>query len=347
LNLLFRKLVNKYYQVPAMGMILSLLGGYEALGQSSNSFTSLQQPSFAKIAALGGVNASLYRGGNSFYLYNPALLSEEGNGHLALSYALLPGGTGLSNINYNFRISEVGSFGAGLQYLSYGSIQGYDLTGAPTEVFTPNDFTFSISHARQVNNFRLGATIKFANTSISGYNGNAILFDMGGVFIHPTKDFTVAMAIKNFGFVTSEFYSASNTTLPFDVQIGASVKPQHMPIRFSVTLQQLQQWNLMNEDEEINSLNTSLDNFFRHVVLAAEIILNEHVSILTGYNHLRRKDLRLEQSGGFSGFSLGTEISVKAFQLVYAFGGYHVSGNTSTFTLATNLDQITTKKQVK
>ena len=170
-----------------------------------------------------------------------------------------------------------------------------------------------------------------------------MLFDVGGVFIHPDKEFTVGMAIKNFGFVTSEFTSANSTTLPFDVQIGTSIKPEHMPIRFSVTLHQLQEWNLMHSDEEINSLNTGLDNFFRHVVLAAEIILNEHVSLLTGYNHLRRKDLRLEQSGGFSGFSLGTAITFNAFELVYAFGGYHVAGNTNTFTLAANLSQITTK----
>jgi len=341
--LLFLKKANS--KSPLVGLILlCLVGRYNAQGQTSDSFTSLQQSSFAKIAGLGGVNTSLYHGGNSFFLYNPALLSDVANDYLSLSYALLPGGAGLSNANYNFNISRLGTFGAGLQYLSYGQIQGYDDTGAPTQVFTPSDFTVSVSHARQANNFRLGATLKFTNTSISGYNGNAILFDFGGVFIHPQQDFTVGMAIKNFGFVTSEFSATSKTSLPFDVQVGTSIKPEHMPIRFSVTLHQLQQWDLTHDDEEINSFNTAMDNMFRHFVLAAEMILNEHLSILTGYNHLRRKDLRLEQSGGFSGFSIGTSISVKAFQLVYALGGYHVAGNTNTFTLAADLSQITTKK---
>lgn len=341
--MLFLKTANNTY--PLVGLLfICLLAGYDTLSQTSDSFTSLHQPSFAKIAALGGVNTSLYHGGNSFFLYNPALLSDAGNDHLSLSYGLLPGGAGLSNANYNFNLTKLGTFGAGLQYLSYGQIQGYDNTGAPTQVFTPNDFTVSISHARQANNFRFGATLKFSNTSISGYSGNAILFDLGGLFIHPEKDFIVGMVIKNFGFVTSEFSSISKTTLPFDVQVGTSIKPEHMPIRFSITIHQLQQWDLTYDDEEINSFNSSLDNIFRHVVLAAEIILNEHVSILTGYNHLRRKDLRLEQVAGFSGFSIGTSISVKAFQLVYALGGYHVAGNTNTFTLAADLSQITTKK---
>ncbi len=316
----------------------------QGYGQETSSFASLQQPSFAKIAGLGGVNASLYHGGNSFFLYNPALLSSTENRHLSFTYALLPGGTGLSNVNHTFNISKFGTFGAGLQYLSYGEIQGYDNTGAPTQVFTPSDFSVSLSHARQANNIRLGATIKFANTGISGNNGNAVLFDIGGVFIHPQKDFTVGMVIKNFGFVTSEFSSTSSTSLPFDVQIGTSIKPEHMPLRFSVTLHQLQQWNLMHEDEEINSFNTSLDNFLRHIVLAAEIIINQHVSLLAGYNHLRRKDLKLDNISGFSGYSLGTAISVRAFELVYALGGYHVAGNNSTFTLAVNLSEITSNK---
>jgi hypothetical protein len=341
--LLFLKNSNRTLQLVWL-ILLCLFGGHNIHGQSSDSFTSLQLPSFAKIAGLGGVNTSLYHGGNSFFLYNPALLSDAGNDHLSLSYGLLPGGAGLSNANYNFNLTNLGTFGAGLQYLSYGQIQGYDNTGAPTQVFTPNDFTVSISHARQANNFRFGATLKFSNTSISGYNGNAILFDLGGLFVHPQKDFTVGMAIKNFGFVTSEFSAASNTSLPFDVQVGTSIKPEHMPIRFSVTFHQLQQWELTNDSEEINTFNSWMDNMFRHVVLAAEVIINEHVSILTGYNHLRRKDLKVEQVAGFNGFSIGTSISVKAFQLVYALGGYHVSGNTNTFTLAADLSQITTKK---
>jgi hypothetical protein len=342
--LLFLKILNRKYLGILLFLGLSLSIDFSALGQNTNSFTSLQQPSFAKMAGLGGVNASLFNGGNSFFLYNPSLLADDGNGFLSLSYSLLPGGAGLSNANYNFRIANAGTFGAGLQYLSYGPIQGYDNTGAPTEVFTPNDFTVSISHARQSNNFRIGATIKFSNTSISGYKGNALLFDLGGVFIHPERDFTVGMVIKNFGIVTQEFSSTSNTTLPFDIQAGISVKPEHMPIRFSVTLHKLYTWDLMNEGEEIETFNNVMDNIFRHVVLGAEIILNEHVSLLAGYNQLRRKDLKLDNIGGFSGFSLGTALSFNAFEFVYALGGYHVSGSTNTFTLAANISQITTKK---
>ena len=275
-------------------------------------------------------------------MYNPALLPSQFN-NLAVSYGILPGASGLANVNYTFAIDKIGTFGSALQYLSYGEIQGYDDTGALTNVFKPVEYTLLLSHARQANNIRFGANMKFTNTSIDGYHGNAILFDIGGLFIHPDRDFTVGAAIKNVGFVTSEFLDGGNTTLPFDIQLGTSFKPLHMPVRFSVTMHQMQQWNLMNSGEEINSFNTALDNFFRHFVIGAEIILKEEFSLLAGYNHLIRKDLKQDQGGGLSGISLGFDISIKAFDFTYAFGGYNLAGNNNTFTLAANLSEITTK----
>jgi hypothetical protein len=313
------------------------------MGQVAHSFTSLQQPSFAKIGGLGGVNTSLYADGQPFYIYNPALLSANNANMLMAGYGFLPGGAGLANVNYAHDFQGFGTFAASMQYLSYGEIQGYDNTGMPTTTFTPSDYTLQVSHARQANNFRIGASLKFSNTSINGYNGNALMFDIGGLFVHPAKDFTVGAVIRNFGIVTSEFSPTSNTALPFDVQLGTSFKPEHMPIRFSVTLHRLHEWNLMTEGEEISSFNSAVDNTFRHVNVGAEIILNENFSILAGYNHLRRKELKPEIGGGFSGLSLGLDLNIKAFEFVYALGGYHVAGNNHSISLSANLSEIRTK----
>lgn len=312
--------------------------------QSSQSFTSLHQSAFARIAGLGGANASLMNNGQGFFLYNPALLSDELEQNLSLSYGFLPGGSGLTNAVYSFDITNLGVFGAGIQYVAYGPIQGYDNTGTPIVEFNPADFTISASHARQANNFRLGVTMKFSNIGINGYSGNALMFDIGGVFVHPEKELTIGMSVRNIGVVTSEFSSTSQTSLPFDVLFGTSIKPEHMPLRFSITIHHLHKWDLMYDDPEVWNLNKTLDNIFRHVVVGTEVIINKHVSILAGYNQLRRKELRLEDKGGISGFSIGFAISIKQFNIDYAFGGYHVAGNTNTITLSADLSQIKLKK---
>lgn len=313
------------------------------MGQNVPSFTSLQQPAFAKVGGIGGINASLYDDGQPFFIYNPALLSAGNANRLLAGYGFLPGGAGLANVNYAHEFGGLGTFGASLQYLSYGTIQGYDNTGNPTTTFTPRDYTFQVAHARQANNFRFGASLKFSSTNISGYNGSALMLDIGGLFIHPDKNFTVGAVIRNFGFVTSEFTPTSKTTLPFDVQLGTSFKPAHMPIRFSLTLYRLNEWDLMTDGEEINSFNSALDNTFRHLNIGAELIINENIAVLTGYNHLRRRELKPESGGGFSGISLGIDLNIKAFEFVYALGGYHIAGNNHSFSLSANLSEIRTK----
>lgn len=72
-------------------------------------------------------------------------------------------------------------------------------------------------------------------SSVAGFRSNALLFDLGGTFVHPEKDLTIGLAIKNVGFVLSEYSGTSDTQLPFDVQAGITFKPKHMPLRFSIT----------------------------------------------------------------------------------------------------------------
>ena len=332
---------NSVIRVLVLSVTLLVFGRWAEA--QTRSFASLEQPSFAMMGGLGGVNASLYADGQPFYIYNPSLLSAANDRILMAGYGFLPGGAGLTNVNFAYDFKGAGTFGASMQYLSYGSIQGYDNTGMPTTTFTPNDYTVQVTHAQQANNFRIGASLKFSNTSINGFNGNALMFDIGGLFVHPEKDFTVGAVIRNLGAVTSEFTPTSRTSLPFDVQVGTSFKPEHMPFRFSITLYKLYEWNLMTEGEEINSFNSVVDNAFRHVNIGAELILNKNIGILFGYNHLRRKELKPDNGGGLSGISLGLDLNIKAFEFVYALGGYHPAGNNHSISLSANLSEIRTK----
>jgi len=307
------------------------------------TFAFLEVPSSAKLAGLGGVNASLFNNDVNLFLVNPALLGPTNNMNASVNYAFYPANTGMSSISYAQEFNKAGLFGAGLHYFSYGVIDGYDQTGAATGPFKPNDFAFNISHSRAANNFRIGGTVKFVAANIVGYHSSALLFDVGGLFVHPTKDFTVGMVLSNFGFTIQKFTESQESDLPFNVQIGTSIKPEHMPIRFSITLNNLNQWDLMQPDEKNNGQSYWLDNTFRHVVFGAEFILSKNVNLLFGYNHLRRSELKLEQAGSFSGFAVGGLIKMKAFEFVYTFAGYHASGNTNTLTLTGKLSELIVK----
>ncbi len=304
----------------------------------TTSYSFLNMPYGAKIGGIGGVNISLYNNDPNLFLSNPALASDSLANRPTVNYTAFPTGIGQSSATYSHNFKKAGLWSAGVQYLSYGQIDGYDNAGNPLGSFNPKDYAVTISHVRYSNNVRFGASIKQVGSDIAGYKASATLFDLGGLFVHPSQRFTVGLTIKNVGFEWQQISETVSTKLPFDVQVGTSVKPLHMPFRFSFTFYNLTRWDLALPNEI--STNAFADNLMRHVVIGAELIMGKHINILFGYNHLRKKELKLENAGGFSGFSLGLDIKTKAFELVYAYGGYNVAGNANMLTLSVDMNQL-------
>ncbi len=324
-------------------LFILVMTSYIATAQQAGttSYTFLNMPYGAKIGGIGGVNISLYGNDPNLFISNPALASDSLAKRPTVNYTAFPTGVGLSSATYSHSFKKAGLWSAGVQYLSYGQIDGYDDAGNATGSFNPKDYAVTISHVRSANNFKFGASIKQVGSEIGGYNGSATLFDLGGLFVHPEQNFTVGMTIKNVGFHWQQISETENANLPFDVQIGTSVKPLHMPIRFSFTFYKLNNWDLTLPNE--TTTNEFADNLMRHLVIGSELIINQHINILFGYNHLRKKELKIDSAAGFSGFSLGLDIKTKAFELVYAYGGYHVAGNANMFTLSLDMKQLVIK----
>jgi hypothetical protein len=86
------------------------------------------------------------------------------------------------------------------------------------------------------------------------------------------------------------------------------------------------------------------DKIARHLVLGGELLLSKNLNLRLGYNHLRRKELRLENAPGAAGFSAGFLLRLKGFQLDYARAFYHQSGGSNFFTVGTDLGRFFKKK---
>lgn len=326
------------YKVLLFGIFTIIGDTVFAQQAGTTAYTFLNLPYGAKIGGVGGVNISLYNNDPTLFFSNPALASDSLANRPTVNYTAFPTGVGFSSATYSHLFKKAGLWSAGVQYLSYGKIDGYDDSGNPTSSFKPNDYAVIISHVRSSNNFRFGASLKQVGSNIAGFSSSATLFDLGGVFVHPSQLFTVGMTIKNIGFQWSKISESVNSTLPLDVQLGASIKPLHMPFRFSLTLYKLNQWDLTLPNETIT--NEFADNLMRHVVIGTELLINKHINILFGYNHLRKRELKVESAGGFSGFSVGLNIKTKAFEFVYAYGGYNIAGNANMFSLNVDLNQL-------
>ena len=121
-----------------------------------------------------------------------------------------------------------------------------------------------------------------------------------------------------------------------------------MPVRFSFTMYDLTDWqNIDKAAEEAELENPSgVDKFFRHTVFGTEFLLGKNVELLFGYNHKRRKELKLTEASGGSGFSYGIIIGVQSFKLGFSRLGYQTGGVSNTFTLTSDLGRWIKKKSI-
>jgi len=322
---------------------------------SNHSLDFVNLSTNAKLTALGEVNVSsmIDSAGSDpqMFMYNPALIGPGASGNFSISYMPYYAGINQASLSYVHHHQKYGTWAAGLQYLDYGDFDGFDASGLPAGEFTAQSYAFVLNHVHQQGNFHMGANLKVAVSSISGYTASALLLDLGGTFRHPTQDFTVGLVLSNLGFYMQDYTETSNSRLPMDVRLGLSFKPQHMPFRFSITGHKL----LRDRDdyfvndgsggqgENIGEVST-LDKVFRHLTFGGEILLGENFHLRAGYNNLIRSGLRLPQTAGGAGLSYGFMVRIKMFMFEFARTSHHVSGGFSHFTLTTDIERLIKKR---
>lgn len=324
--------------------------GHAQVG-GQRSFDFLNIPGDARTAALGGTNVTLAGNDVNGFAQNPALLDSTMHNHLSLSYLNYLGGVNFSNLSYARTLEKYGTWGVNLKYIDYGDIISYDPSGFELGTFNSNEFVLAIAHSRETGVFSLGGSLKFALSDIASFKANALLVDLGGTFKHPEKDLTIGLVIKNLGVILKDYDELSQSDLPFDVQLGIGFKPTHMPFRFSATAYHLYQADIAFFDPQGNINNQEdsepgvADKIFRHLVFAAEFVPSKNFNLRVGYNHLMRRELRLEGVSGGAGFSFGVMFRVKAFEFAYSKALYHVAGSTNHLTLTSNFNSLIRKKQ--
>lgn len=338
-------------------LILSVLA-FTSFGQigGRNSYEFVDIPSSARVAGVGGVNVSIVAQDPLMFLQNPALLRDTSAKNLAVTYIPYYADINNSTAGYVFTSKKTGVWGGAVQYINYGEMEETDESGNIIGTFSARDYAVSLGKSHTIGYYTMGVTAKFVGSHIQSYSSYAILSDVGGVFSHPNKDLNIGLVIKNIGFAVKKYTPESKIAEPFDVQLGLTYKLEHMPLRFSLTAHHLHQFDIVHLDpdkrgrmtldgQEIKEKKTFADKVARHFVLGGEFLLGKGFNVRAGYNHLRRKELRLEQRSGGAGFSWGFMMKIRSFEFAYTRAYYHVAGGSSFITLATNFSNLLKRKE--
>ncbi|MEM8895555.1 MAG: type IX secretion system protein PorQ [Bacteroidota bacterium] len=325
----------------------------EAQIGGTRSYDFLNLPVNARQSAMGGQGITL--GGNDYnqWLANPATIDSSSVGGASINFMDYFAGSNYTNISYTLdatRLSSaIGGIGVGFQYLGHGSMESYDPSGNSLGTFDANELALTVGTSHRVGPFALGVNLKYVASNIDAFSSSALLMDIGGLF-YPTgnEQLTVGLTLRNFGLVLSDYSDTSDSTVPFDVQVGATFKPQYMPVRFTITAYNLTRDDVVYFDAQVEDNNEQEPGFseqlFRRMNFGFEFLLSENFQLQAGYNHLTRKELRLNQVSGGAGFSFGMLVKIKRISINYGRAFYHTAGASNYFSINTNINQYIKKK---
>jgi hypothetical protein len=314
-------------------------------GAGSSVFSFLNLPASSRLSALGGDNVAIQDGEITSALMNPALLSGTTHHSLSLNFAYHLKGTmgGVAMYGYNFRRSNIekksdqqdrpNRFAVAVQYLDYGSMPYASADGVLTGgSFTAKDVMINAVYARQLGPmFTVGVSLKPVMSFYESYSSFALAADVGGQFQTRDSALHIGLALRNIGWQLKGFYSREGgqqrEKLPLNLEVALSYRIKHAPLRFSITLHNLQRWDLRyqytNAPSDASGSVKWYDMLFRHAIFALDIIpKSERFYLTLSYNHRHRAELQLKDKRSLAGFAIGAGVRIKMLRVGFALSQY-------------------------
>ena len=339
--------MNKLYI--ALCVLFITATAYSQLG-GRDTYQFLNLISSPRQAALGGKVITNYDYDPDSAVYNPASINKQMSNQLSTNYVNF-----LSDVNYGTasyayyvdRRTQV--VHASATYINYGSFDGRDETGQFTGEFGGGEAAFSLGYARNIprTDIHIGANAKFITSRLAEYTSIGGAIDIGAIYNYEEWDLNAAIVVRNIGTQFTPFVDTIES-LPLEIDAGISQILANVPIRWHLTLENLQLLNIAFQnggretvdfdgnviEEEIGVL----DNVFRHAILGLELFPRGGFNLRFGYNFRRNAELRVLNQRSFSGLSAGFGLKINKIRFNYAFARYNSAATSSFFGLVIDLE---------
>lgn len=338
---MFRKSLT-YLFLLTTALSYSQIGGKYTY-QFLNLVTSPRQ------AALGGKIVTNYDYDVNQGIFNPATINPEMDNHLSANYGSYYGEVTYGTAAYAYTWDRhVQTFHMGVNYVNYGTFEGRDEMGLLTGDFTGSEIAISFGYAYNIpwTDIHIGGNLKMISSTLESYNSFGMAADIGAIYIDEDNDINIGLSLRNIGTQITT-YAGQHEPIPFEIIAGISQEVENVPMRWHITLENLQQWNIAFSnpnraeegiDGEITEEKVSFfNNALRHVILGAELFPGKPFNLRLGYNFRRGEELRIEDQRNFSGISAGVSLRFNKLRFDYSYSRYTLAANTSLFGLMINL----------
>ena len=284
--------------------------------ESKEVYSFLRLPISAHAAALGGDNISLTDDDPTVVFHNPALITGVTDKSLNLNFMTYMEGAKTASAAFLKAAGDRGTWGVTAQYMDYGSMKETAAVGQELGTFSARDIALGGTFAYALtNDISGGVTAKVISSHIAGYSSLAVGIDLGANYFNEDLDLSVSAVARNLGGQVKA-YDDDFERIPFDLQLGATKRLGHSPLRFSVTMSRLHDWS---------------EAFGRHLAVGADVFLGQSIYVAAGYNFRRASEMKITEGDSSSahgaGLSIGAGLSLERFKLHVAYAKYHVSAS--------------------
>ena len=318
--------------------------------QLTSVYSFLGVPVGARQAALGGRLNANPEFDPEFISFNPALLAADFDSEIGLSYVNYFADINFGSLQLPMNLRGEGGWYAGLTYASYGSFEQRDPNGALLGEFQASDYAISIGHGRKISRrFSCGANLKAIASYLEAYESYALAIDASVMYMDTANDLSIVLSMQNLGSQLSTYTSTSgNESLPLDLQLAASKKLKHLPLRWGLVYHHIQRFDIQYQDpndrvfnpgqqviglEEEDAGNGFGSKFLEHLGANLELNLGRALDVRLGYDHLRRSEMKYPFRTGSAGFSFGFGLNLNRLSISYGNSRLNLAGTSNHFSL--------------
>lgn len=300
-------------------------------------FNFLKLPISSHAAALGGENISVVEDDITLAIHNPALLSCVSDKTLNFNYMTYLDGVGVASASFSRTIGERSSWGVAAQYMGYGEFKETTPENIEIGKFSAKDMAFMGIYNYDLSDYWSGGVIaKMIYSNYEKYSSFALGVDLGLNYYNEGSDFSFSIVAKNLGGQIVAF-DEHRERLPIDVQLGITKRLAHAPLRVSITMPQLTNW----ESSPYSTKDNKKDNFgkilLNHFIIGLDFIPTDNFYLSLGYNCRRGSEMKINGSSHWAGLTMGAGIGIKRIKLGASFAKYHSVGSSLLFNLSMTL----------
>ena len=290
-----------------------------------SSFEFLRLPVSAHSSSLGGHVVSVFDPSPVLFISNPAILSANEGPLLGLNGMTWFSGTTVAGAQFSNLFDERSHYAFNARYVSYGKMKETTADGTVTGTFTAKDIAIGATWSYMLtDNLSGGATGNIISSRYSSMTSVAIGVDLGLLWFNDSRNVSLGLTATNLGGQIKAFENTFQK-LPFDVCAGVTWCPEHAPLRFTLSMDNLTRWKSSDFYFAEGDSNGFGEILKRHISLGADINLTERFYLAMGCNLRTRAEMAGKGSKGFTGMSIGTGLRIGKVMFDLSYGKYQVS----------------------